>query len=53
MRYAIAQGITDLEELDWVKHEEAEAARQAIIMQLAGGSSRADPASLELVDLGL
>jgi hypothetical protein len=51
MRRAVMRGITDLEELDRVEREEAEAACQAIITQLAGGSSRANPASL--VDLRL
>jgi hypothetical protein len=54
MKRAIERGIDNLEELERVEREErkAEAACQAVIMQSAGGSSGADPASLELVDLG-
>lgn len=52
IKRAVAQGITDLEELDRVEREEAEAACQAATAHLAEGSSGVDPASLEPADLG-
>lgn len=44
------RGIMDLEELDCVEREEAEAACQAATAQLVEGSSGADLASLGQVD---